>query len=297
MRHFVQFQSTGFLSFELPTRALSGSITGSIFNSNAGITGVSASFTTSSINTTVQTAVSAAAMSLVVAGTIAPVKNHRYLIGVSEEQNGEFITLRSFTTSGGNTTLNLMRPLTFSYPAGEPVSDTTVVLTIGTGSTGQVNWNNYAKLEYIPSSSLGFAAPFADSIHKSFDVTRFIPVTTLSVEDLRDFDPQLAKKGMQGLSVYNLMTKAWEMLLARVGARSNMGGIVGSVDLTVPHSYLTRRLIAELDPEMKEHADMLSQRFNEEFESILGVAAIDSTGDGRIQPWERFRNAIRFSRS
>jgi hypothetical protein len=297
MRHFIQFQSTGFLSFELPTRALSGSITGSIYNNNAGITQLSASFTTGSINTTVQTAVSAAAMSLVVAGTIAPVKNHRYLIGVSEEQNGEMITLKSFSVAGGNTTLNLMRPLVFSYAAGEPVADTTVVLTIPTGSTGLVSWNNYAKLEYIASSSLGFAAPFSDSIHKSFDVTRFIPVTTLSVEDLRDFDPQLAKKGMQGLSVYNLMTKAWEMLLARVGARSNMGGIVGSVDLTVPHSYLTRRLIAELDPEMKEHADMLSQRFNEEFESILGVAAIDKNGDGRIQPWERFRQSIKFSRS
>lgn len=297
MRHFVQFQSTGFLSFELPTRALSGSITGSIYNNNGGITGVSASFTTSSINTTIQTAVSAAAMSVVVAGSITPVKNHRYLIGVSEEQNGEFITLKSFTTAGGNTTLNLMRPLTFSYSAGEPVGDTTVVLTIGTGSTGQVNWNNYATLQYIPSSSLGFATDFADTIHKSFDITRFIPITTLSIEDLRDFDPQLAKKGMQGLSVYNLMTKAWEMLLARVGARSNMGGIVGSVDLTVPHSYLTRRLIAELDPEMKEYADMLSQRFNEEFESILGVAAIDRSGDGRIQPWERFRQSVKFSRS
>jgi hypothetical protein len=48
---------------------------------------------------------------------------------------------------------------------------------------------------------------------------------------------------------------------------------------------------------MKEHADMLSQRFNEEFESILGVAAIDANGDGRIQPWERFRNTITFRRA
>ena len=297
MRHFCQFQSTGFLSFELPTRALSGSITGSIYNNNAGITQLSASFTTSSINTTIQTAVSAAAMSVVVAGSITPVKNHRYLIGVSEEQNGEFITLRSFTTAAGNTTLNLMRPLTFSYPAGEPVADTTVVLTIGTGSTGQVSWNNYATLQYIPSSSLGFSTAFADTIHKSFDITRFIPITTLSIEDLRDFDPQLSKKGMQGLSLYNLMLKAWEMLISRIGARSNMGGVVGSVDLTVPHSYLTRRLIAELDPEMKEYADMLSQRFNEEFESILGVSAIDRSGNGSIQPWERLRNTISFKRA
>ena len=70
MRHFVQWQSTGQLAFELPTRALSGSITGSIYNNNGGITGVSASFSTSSINTTIQTAVSAAAMSVVVAGSI-----------------------------------------------------------------------------------------------------------------------------------------------------------------------------------------------------------------------------------
>ncbi len=297
MRHFVQFNSTGQLSFELPTRALSGSITGSIFNSNAGITAASASFTTSSINTFIQTAVSSAAMSVIVAGSITPVKNHRYLIGISEEQNGEMVTLKSFSVAGGNTTLNLMRPLVFSYAAGEPVCDTTVVLSIPTGSTGQVRANNYATLQYIPSSSAGFSTAFADTIHKSFDVTRFIPVTTLSIEDMRDFDPQLAKKGLQGLSINNLMLKAWEMILGRVGGRGNMGGLIGSVDLTVPHSYLTRRLIAELDPEMKEYADSLSQRFNEEFESIIGVVAHDANGSGRIEPWMRLRNTITFRRA
>lgn len=297
MRNFIQFQSTGQLSFELPTRALSGSITGSVYNNRAGVTAVSASFTTSSINTILQTAVSGGAMSFIASGAITPLKNHRYLLGTSEEENGEMITLKSFSLSSGNTVFNLMRPLVFSHEAGQPVSDTTVVLTIPTGSTGLVSQNCYAIVEYIPSSSIGFANSFADKIHKSFDVTRFIPVTTLSIEDIRDFDPQLAKKGLQGLSVNNLMLKAWEMILARIGGRGNMGGIVGSVDLTVPHSYLTRRLIAELDPEMKEYSDTLAQRFTEEFESILGVTAHDANGDGQIQPWERFRTSIRVTRS
>ena len=299
MRNFVQLNGTGIISFELPVRPVNNQVTASIFSSNGsliasndaslGVPLCTVDVRQASFGAAVLT-VAAAAGSLSFTGNVSTyTKGKRYLLGVSEEQNGEMITVRS--NAGGVVTP--LRPLINSFAVGDSITDPEVRVTVPTSSTGEVSVNNYIRLSYTGSVS-GLSG---DAIHKSFDITRYIPVTTLSIEDLRDFDPQLAKKGLAGLSINAIMKKAWEQILARVGARGNMSGLVGSVDLTVPHSYLTRRMIAELDMEQKEYADMLALRFNEEFESIVGVTAHDANGDGAINSWERFRNTVSWVRT
>lgn len=302
MRNFIQFNSTGIINFELPVRPVPTQVTASIYNSNGSLlasndagAGVTlATVVAGSLNSLLYQSASAGANSLVIENPATSLtKGKHYLVGVSEAQNGEMVTVKNTSVAGPLTTINLMRPLIYSHETTEYISDTEVKVTVPASVTSNVSQNNYIKLAFTGSVS-GLSE---DAIHKSFDITRFIPVTTLSIEDLRDFDSQIGKKGLAGLQINSLMKKAWEVILARVGARGNMGGIVGSVDMTIPHSYLTRRMIAELDPEQKEYSDMLALRFNEEFEAIASVTPMDKNGDGNIQDFERFRNTISWVRT
>ena len=292
-RNFIQLYNQGSLVFELPTKAVAGSLTGSIYNNNGSLlaTGSTVNGVT---DTTLHQAASSGDTQVLMHLSAIPRKGHRLLIDGPEENLGEMVTVKSFTVSGGShQTVQLMRPLIYSHAVTSSVQDTSVTVTIPSSCTQTVGQNYYIKLDYIASGS---STP-AESIVKSFDVSRFVPVTTLSIEDLRDFDPQLGKKGLAGLNVNSLMKKAWELILARVGARGTMGGMVGSVDFTTPHSYLTRRMIAELDPEQKEYADMLAQRFNEEFEAVISVTPMDRNMDGSITPNEMIRQTIVWHRS
>lgn len=292
-RNFIQLNNQGSLLFELPTKGVAGSLTGSIYNNNGSLLSTG-SILTGSTDTILHSSCSSGDVSVQVNLSASPRKGFRFLIDGPEEGLGEMVTIKTFSvTSGSHQTLNLMRPLIYSHAISSSFQDTSVTVTIPSSCTQTVGQNYYVKLDYIASGS---ATP-AESIVKSFDVARFVPVTTLSIEDLRDFDPQLGKKGLAGLNVNSLMKKAWELILARVGARGTMGGLVGSVDFSTPHSYLTRRMIAELDPEQKEYADMLAQRFNEEFEAVISVTPMDKNQDGSITPNEMIRNTIVWNRA
>lgn len=287
MTNFVQLNGQGYLDFLMPERADVGSVVATVYNSNGSVVSASATYTSSSVSTVLQSSVSGGVTFLPLDTTASIQSGKRYLLDGREDFGGEFVTIKNLTVSGAN----LYRPTINSHASGSSFEGTLVKVLLSGSSTETVGNNFYCKVAYEVNSE-----PQAE-IHKSFNVTRFVPVTNLSIEDLRDFDPQLGKKGLSGLHIKNLIDNAWEMILARIGARGNMGGLIGSVDLTNPHNYLVRRLILENDPERKEQADAFSQRFNEEFEASMGVAAHDADGDGSINPNERFRNTIRISRA
>lgn len=289
MQNFFQYNGQGYLEFLMPEKADVDSVVATIYNSEGAIVSASVTYTSSSVSKLLQSPVSAGLSFLPLDSTSGIQPGKRYLLDGKEEFGGEFVTVRSLAT--GPTGVNLFRPTIAQHASGALLQGTSVKVLISGSSTETIEKNFYCKLAYEVNSEP------QPELHKSFHVTRFVPVTNLSIEDLRDFDPQLGKKGLSGLHLKNLVDTAWEMILSRVGARGNMGGLVGSIDLTVPHSYLVRRLILENDPERKEQADAFSQRFNEEFEASMGVVAHDVDGDGIINPNERFRNTIRFSRA
>jgi hypothetical protein len=288
MINFFQYQGQGYLDFLLPSQADVGSIDATIYSSNGSVVSSSVEYTSSSVDTQVQAYVSGGVSFFNVDDPSGIQRGKRYLLDGSEEFGGEFVTVKSLG-SGGR--VNLFRPTIYSHLSESTFQGTQVKVLISGSSTQTVGQHFYCTLAYETASEV------QERLHKSFHVTRFVPVTNLSIEDLRDFDPQLGKKGLAGTHFNNLVENAWEMILSRVGARGNAGGLVGSIDLTVPHSYLVRRLILENDPERKEQADAMSQRFNEEFEASMSVASHDANGDGAINPNERFRNTIRIARA
>ena len=288
MINFFQYQGQGYLDFLLPAQADVGSIDATIYSSNGSVVSSSVEYTSSSVDTNVQAYVSGGASFFNVDDIAGIQRGKRYLLDGPEEFGGEFVTVKSVETSGR---VNLYRPTIYSHVSESAFQGTLVKVLVSGSATETVGQHLYCTVDYEVSSEP------QERLHKSFHVTRFIPVTNLSIEDLRDFDPQLGKKGLAGTHLNKLVENAWEMILSRVGARGNAGGLVGSIDLTVPHSYLVRRLILENDPERKEQADAFSQRFNEEFEASMGVATHDADGDGAINPNERFRNTIRFVRA
>ena len=289
MFNFVQFQGSGYLDFQLPVRADDGSIQATIYSSNGSILSSSVQFTSGTVDTTSDAEYEAGSSLIVLNSTSSIQKGKRYLFGGPEELQGEFVTVKRLGPADNAVTL--MRPTINFHEVSSSFESTDVRVLVSGSSTNQVSTNNYCKLAFE------YQAEAQPEFHKSFSVTRFIPVTNLSIEDLRDFDAQMGKKGLAGTNFSRLQEKAWEMILARVGARGNMGGIVGTVDLTTPHSYLVRRLILENDPANKEQADAMSQRFNEEFEAVFTVAAHDKDGDGAINPNERLRTTIRIIRT
>lgn len=269
------------LGFYLPARA-DATPTATVYSPGGGSL-QTPTVTLDTVSTTLSGAASAGATSVTVASATGITAGRRYLIGGGEDAGGETITVKSVAS----TTVNLVRALRFAVSSGASFVGHRATLSLSSIDTADRHYR--AEVAWAVSSVT--QAPFV----LAFDVTKYTPRSGLTAEDIRDFDPILNKRLPQGLWIPAVIDQAWSMILAQIASKVDPGGLVGALDLTVPHAYLTRALILEASATSAETAaevERFYQRFSSTFDTALASAAIDNDQDGRIEPNEGWYRSI-----
>lgn len=266
---WARYQVGGTLEAYLPQRA-DATPTFVCYGPDGGSLQASANATLDTVNTTLSAAPSAGAGTVSVTLATGITMGRRYLIGTSEAAGGEIITVKSLAS----TTVTLARPLRRAHANGAAFAGTRVTLAVGAAACPTCQRHCRAELAWKVSTAA------QDPLVLPFDVVRYAPVSYLCAEDLRDLDPVLAKRMAEGVWLPATIDRAWDMLLTRVAARSvHPGGLVGVIDLTAPHGYLTRALLAETSTQGAERED-LEKRFAQELDAVLAAGVYDADQDG-----------------
>ena len=274
---FVQISTATTLTHDLPTRP-SAAGTFIVYSREGGVQQASTAASLDAVNTTLNGAAALGALTLVVTSATGIVVGRRYLVGASEALGGEWVTVS--LVSG--TTVTLARRLRRAQATGAAFASTRVSMTIPSIATPARNYR------------ARYAWPGADAlpdVDVPFDVTRYTPVTSLTTEDLRDLDPLVSKRIAEGTWLPAVIAEAWEQMLRHVAAKLDPGAVVGAVDLTTPHQYLVRALLAETGTgdEAREYREAMATRYAQERDAALGSLAVDKEQDGTAQPsgWYR----------
>jgi hypothetical protein len=83
------------------------------------------------------------------------------------------------------------------------------------------------------------------------------------------------------------------MLLTDIASKKSPGALIGTIDLTVPHAYLFRALLAETaGAEFEPHRALMVKRYGETLEKTLASAAFDDDGDGDPEPHEQWFRSV-----
>lgn len=226
------------------------------------------------LNTTLAAAAAAGARTLTVTSTVGFVAGRSYLLGGPEATGGEFVLVGRVVNG---TTLTLVRALRSARAIGDTIASTRVTFPIAAGTSATCGRN--LRIEWTWESG-GVAQ---DPVVLPFDVTRYAPVTFCNTESVRTLDPLVSKRIADGTYMPALLDTSWTMLLRRVAAKVAPGGVAGTVDLTIPHGYLTLVLLLEPgagDTETDAHIARLETRFTQELDAALAALAIDSDQDG-----------------
>lgn len=196
----------------------------------------------------------------------------RYLLGGAAEVGGEQVTVKART----GTAVTLLRPLRTAYPAGATFQSTRVEFAVGTACT-QAPARNH-RIEYTWPDADGM-----DPVVIPFDVTRYTPTSHLSLEDLRDLDPLLAKRLNAGVWLPGVVARAFEKLCQDIAQNYAPGALAGLVDLTLAHNYLVRALLAETagdDDEVTAYRERMERRYAQERDGACAVLAFDEKQSG-----------------
>lgn len=241
--------------------------------------------TLDSVDTTLSGAAVAGASTLSLTSASGVAVGTRYLVGGSEDVGGEFVLVAGLS----GTTATLARRLQRAHAAGAAFQGTRASFAVGASAVGSVGrgW----RIEY---TATGLPSVY---VHP-FDVTRFAPVSGLTVDGLRSREPQVLAAVSSGAWLPEVIEQTWQMVLRRIAQKASPGGFVGIVDLTEAHAYLARATILETAGE--EHAprrDDYRQRFQEEFEAALAAAAYDANGDGAARTGAGWYRGVRLVRS
>ena len=270
--NFLLYNASGSFHVHLPQKADAGSVTASFYLPSGGSNGTG-SITLDTASSTVNAAANAGAISLNVGSTTNFKVGHRYIVGNTDpdDYSAEFLTIKSKTTN----TIRLMRPLLWDHAANDPLVSSQVNIDLAPAQTLEIGAGHRVEISYKVSGSV-------QPIHvEAFTVARYMPISHLNIETLRDFDPTLSKKIPSGLSWEDLKTQSWEMLLNRIAINYSPGSLVGTVILTQAHAYLCRMLLAELaGPDYMEYRNLMAQRFDEELKFALGACVFDANQDG-----------------
>lgn len=228
--------------------------------------------TLDAVNTTLTAGVAAGASVLPVTDATGITAGRRFLLGGAESVGGEMVTVRSVASLN----VTLMRPLRAAQATGATLQGTRLTFAIGAAGCPAPG-RNY-RIEWTPASGdedLALVLPY--------DVTRYAPVTYLTLEDLRDLDPILSKRLSAGTWLPAVVDRAWTVLLGHVSQKIDPGGVAGTVDLTLAHGYLTRALLAETagkDDETVAYLEDMRTRYAQERDNALGALAYDASQTG-----------------
>ncbi len=276
---FVEANRASSISIDLPRRP-SAAGTYVVADRQGGVLQASAAASLDAVNTTLGASADAGALSVVVTSASGITVGRRYLLAGAEDAGGEVVTVRSISS----TTITLARRILTARASGVSFASSRVTFA----------------LPALPSPDRAYRVeytyPVADdrpSVAVPFDVTRWTPVTSLTLEDVRDIDPLVVKRLPAGLWLPALRDDAWEMLCRHIATRIDPGAVVGTIDLTVAHGYLVRALLAESagdGPEVTAYRERMATRYAEERDGVLGTLAVDrgQTGAASLRDaWTR----------
>ncbi|MBL0219658.1 MAG: hypothetical protein IPQ07_38060 [Myxococcales bacterium] len=262
------------LTLDLPRRP-GGVGTFVVKTTSGAATQTSSAPTLDAVNTTLSGAVVAGASTLNLTSGSGVVVGRRYLVGGSESTGGEMITVKAYAAN----VATLVRPIRSAQPSGATFQGTRLTFAV-TGASVSAPQRNM-RVEWTPASGdedLATALPF--------DALRYAPVTFLSTEDLRDLDPLLVKRLSSGVWLPAVAERAWTVLLGHISQKIDPGGVVGTVDLTLAHGYLTRALIAETGGKSEENDAYLTdlrERYVQERDNALAALAYDAAQTGNAK--------------
>lgn len=266
---FVEANRASSISIDLPRRP-SAAGTYTVADRQGGVLQASTAASLDSVNTTLSAGADAGALSVVVTSATGITVGRRYLLAGAEDAGGEVVTVRAIS----GTTVTLARRLMQTRASGVSFASARVAFALpAIASPGRAY-----RVEY--------SYPGADDrpdVAVPFDVTRWTPVTSLTLEDVRDIDPLVVKRLPSGLWMPALSQEAWEMLCRHIAARIDPGAVVGTVDLTVAHGYLVRALLAESagdGPEVTAYRERMQVRYVEERDGVLSTLAVDKGQTG-----------------
>jgi hypothetical protein len=277
---FVQYNTAGTLAVDLDERPDAGP-TFVVRLPSGGEAQTSTAATLDGVDTALAAAAAAGAATLSLASATGVTAGHRYLLGGSEAAGGEVVTVKS--VSGATATL--VRPLQRAAASGASFESARVTMAVAAAAVQRIARHYHAELTY----TVGAAA--RPVVHVPFDVTRYVPFSALSLENVRALDPLFAKRLAAGTHWPDLREAAWDLILARIAATKAPGALVGTLDLTIPHGYAVRMLVAETagqTPEQAAARDDLRTRFAQELDACLARAAFDDDGDQAKESHERF---------
>jgi hypothetical protein len=283
---FVTLDTAKTLTVDLPERA-DATPTFVVKSPLGGTVQTSASVTLGTCNTTLSGAASAGTLTLTVTAATGIVVGRDYLVGGSEETGGEFVTVRALS----GTTVTLVRPLRYARASGVAFVSTRVDMAIGASAVTSLGRHYRCEITWAVSSA---SQP---TTFVPFDVTRYSPLSTLKSVDVLDLDPLLTKRLPAGTWLPGVIEQAWDMILRRLAQSKPPGALIGAIDLTTAHGYLTRKLLAETGgTDAADYADRMMAAFQAEFETTLASCAIDDDQDGAVEKHEGWTKTLSITR-
>lgn len=283
---FLPYNAARSLAFDLPARA-DATPTFVVYNPDGGTQQASASVTMDGVDTTLSGAAAAGATSVSVTSAASVTAGRKYLIGGPEDSGGERATVKSVS----GTTVTLARPLRLAHASGAAFQSSRVTCAVSAIATVARHY----RIEVAWAVSATTQPPFV----RTFDVTRFVPESTVtSYDDVADYDPVLGKRLPAGTWFPAVRDEAWDAILDRVASSVDPGAVVSSTALSRAHRYLIRALLAETGGEAwEDYRKRMAQRFDEEMAAALSAAAVDNDGDGAIEPNEGWYRGLVVSRA
>lgn len=286
--YLVQFNKATTLSVDLPERP-DATPTFVVKAPSGGEMLAATSVTLGTTNTTLSGASAAGATTVSVTSASGVVVGRRYLVGGSEDVGGERVTVKSIS----GTTLTLARPLLRAKASGATFQSTRVECALTAASVATIGRHYRVEITWAVStvSQPTFVVPL--------DVVRYQAISTVtSYEDVADFDPISGKRLPAGTWFPATRERTWDILLRRVAGRVDPGALVGCLDLTTPHIYLTRAILAETGgDEWERYRALMAQRFTEEFEAAITTKPVDNDQDGAVESHEGAFSSIALFRS
>lgn len=283
---FVEVNRAGSLTVTLPRRpSAAGSAT--VRTASGGTIQTIATPVLGTTDTTIAGAVVAGAQQLTVTSATGIQVGRRYLLGGPEEFGGETVTVRGID----GTTVTLAQRLMSAWPIGAAFESTDVTFAVNAIANPARGY----RVEYAWPEGDGQPA-----VSVPFDVTRFTPVSHLSIADLRALDSIIAKRIPPGTWLPDVVAAAWKTLCLHIAQKVDPGGCVGTLDLTVAHGYLVRALLAEVagsSDEVTKYRLLMEERYADERDAVLAANPYSPDQSASTSTRTGFSRTIHIQRS
>ena len=267
----------------LPARP-SGTPVATVYGPNGETIEASATVTVDSANTTISADATLGSQSLSLTSASGVVVGKKYLVGGEEAGSGEEVTIKSIS----GLTAYLVRPLILSRLSGVSFASSRItvaasaIATCGRGYRIEVSWSD--------------ASGAREPLTYGLDVTRYSPVSGLTIELVRDVDPAFTKRLPSAVWWPALLAQSWERVLTRLAAKVEPGALQGAVALSVCHGYVVRETLAETIKD-EEYRALMAKRASEELDAACMRSKWDVNADGIPERQPAFFAGIRVRRS